>query len=332
MLEAIAEVNREHSRAGAPAAAPARPLSPAARGVLLTLIYYHAFRFPLRQAELRRLWPWAAGDDERFRSALATLSEAGLIQRAAEYVFLGDKEQIAERERGERRARAWAPRVAQRAALIASFPFVRAVALSGTYSKGILGPADDVDFFVVTAAGRVFLCRTLLMLFKKLLLLNSHRFFCVNYLIDERQLSIPDRNLFTATEIAWLRPAVGAAAYAAFAQANPWVRAFLPHWPGASLAGVSEVRRGPLARALESLLGGRSGDRLEARLRGLIARRNERRYAHLGADVRAVALRAEAHASKHHPRHYQGRVLERFERLVVEFEERHGLEPLRDVA
>ena len=84
------------------------------------------------------------------------------------------------------------------------FPFVRGVFLSGSISKGFMSESDDIDYFIITAPGRLWLTRTLLILFKKIFLFNSFRNFCLNYFIDSENLYIPEHNRYTATEIVFL--------------------------------------------------------------------------------------------------------------------------------
>jgi hypothetical protein len=292
--------------------------------VLRTLLYYRIFRFPLRSEELDRLtgFPFARAGEAR--ETLAQLVALGLVGEREGFHFVGDPAQVAERLDGERRAGSALPRALRRSRLIARFPFVRGVALTGTLSKGVFHEGDDVDFFVVTAKDRVWVCRTLLMLFKKVVLLDSHRFFCVNYLVAEDALAVPDRNVFTATEVAWLKPVQGGAAFEAFFRANGWVSSFLPAWCPRGEA-AAQAPAGPFKRLLERLLAGPSGDHLDDRLREAIDRRNRRRYAHLRGGAFEVALRAEKGASKHHPNHFQQKVLGRLAEEVRAFEAEHGV-------
>lgn len=306
-----------------PTAGP-RALPPSAASVLRTLLYYHLFRFPLGTAELHRLADRAL-DASSLTAALDYLQQQGWIGQRGPYWFLGDPDQVDERREGERRAGRMQARARRRARLIARFPFVRAVALSGTLSKGVLAPGDDVDFFVICGPRRVWLCRTLLMAFKKIVLLNSHRLFCVNYLVDERQLAIPDRNAFTATEIAWLRPLVGRDPARAFFAANAWVHDYLPNWQPDGTAAIDAPPGNAVQSLLELWLGGALGDWLDERCRAMIERHNRRRYRHLPESDFAVALRTSPVASKHHPQHYQRRILERFETALLAFEQRHGV-------
>lgn len=308
----------------AKAALPRGEREAARAAVLRTLLYYRIFRFPLREDEVVRLCRRAFSRPGEVREVLADLVARGLADERDGLYFVGDEVQVGERLAAERGAAAALPRALRRSRLIARFPFVRGVALTGTLSKGVFREGDDVDFFVVTAKDRVWVCRTLLMLFKKLVLLDSHRYFCVNYLVAEDALAVPDRNVFTATEVAWLKPVSGGERFEAFFRANPWVSSFLPGWRPPE-AAVPPAPRGPFKRLLERLLAGRAGDRLDDRLRDAISRRNRRRYAHLASGAFEVALRAEKSSSKHHPNHFQERILARHAEEIREFEAARGV-------
>ena len=138
---------------------------------------------------------------------------------------------VERRRQGEATASTLWPTITKQSSLIARFPFVRAVALSGSLSKGTHFAGDDVDFFLITSAKRVWTCRLLLMLYKRIALKGSHDHFCINYLVSESQLAVPDKNLFTATEIAWLVPMNGHALLQRFVNANDWMSAHLPRCP-----------------------------------------------------------------------------------------------------
>lgn len=312
----------EAGAAGAPR--PPDAAGEAGAAVLRALLYYRLFRFPLRAEEVERLSGFPFPGPAEARAVLDALVARGLAGERHGLHFVGDPAQVEERREAERRAAETLPRALRRSRLIARFPFVRGVALTGTLSKGVFHEGDDVDYFVVTAKDRVWVCRTLLMLFKKVVLLDSHRFFCVNYLVAEDALGVPDRNVFTATEVAWLKPVAGGAAFEAFFRANPWVASFLPAWRPPEDA-PPPAPRGVVKRLVERLLAGPAGDRLDDRLREAISRRNRRRYAHLRGSEFDVALRAEKSSSKHHPNHFQQRVLARLAEEVRAFEAEHGV-------
>jgi len=295
------------------------------RAILRCLIYYDLFRFPLRIEELHRFSEVSWTDRDALDTEVQALVDQGLVTRDGPWVHLGDPTLVEERIEAEAKAVRVMPRALRRSRLIARFPFVRGVALSGTISKGIFSRGDDVDFFVITAPGRLWVCRVLLMGFKKVFLLNSRRTFCVNYLVTEDHLEVPDHNLFTATEIAWLMPTINPTLFDHFNETNAWVADFLPQWKAtASPPAVPCQPFGP-ARVIESILSGDRGDGLDDRCHGLVKNHNLRRYGHMEKSEFDLALRTAKGVSKHHPQSLQGRILEQFDRRVQEFEERHAV-------
>ena len=295
----------------------AQDIPAAHEAVLATLVYYRLFNFPLTLQETHRL-SGHRGPQGVTEAALDWLVERGVAGRQDDLVFLGDASQVSERRADEGRAVEAAARIRRRARMIGRFPFVRGVGLSGSASKGIMKPGDDVDFFVITAPGRLWACRALLMLFKKVFLLNSHRLFCVNYLVAEDRLTLPDHNVYTAMEIAWLRPMWGAGWYEAFLAANQWLVEFLPNWRPFE-DPVPAHASGWAKRILERSLSGPAGDRFDDWLRAKIAERNRRRYRHLPPEEFESAFRSESGVSKHHPAHYQRRVTDQYRAAIQEW-------------
>ena len=115
---------------------------------------------------------------------------------------------------------------------IAKFPYVKGVCLSGALSKGFYDDDGDFDFFIITKPNRLWIARTILVLYKKIFLLNSKKYFCVNYFISTDKLEISEQNLFTATEIATLIPLYGTDTFKEFLEAkNPWAAPYFPNKP-----------------------------------------------------------------------------------------------------
>lgn len=294
------------------------------RSVVRTLLYYHIFDYPLTAAEILRFssHPWSGLAE--VEDATGILLQRSLIGFDRGYFFIGGDSHVDERVADEARARAALPQAVKWSRFIGRFPYVRGVAISGTLSKGVMKEGDDLDYLVFTEPDRVWLCRLLLMGFKKVFLLNSHHLFCINYLLAADTLEVPDRDLFTATEIAWLLPTVNPSIYGRFIAANSWIEGCLPNWRRRSGDGVDPLTGGfvkSMTERVADCIGGRRLDDLSHRL---ISGRNRRRYGHL--DVRhEVAMRSEKHASKHHPRGFQERVLRRLDDEITAFERRHGV-------
>jgi hypothetical protein len=144
---------------------------------------------------------------------------------------------------------------------LANLPFVRMLALSGGTAHRNARGKDDIDLFVVAAAGRAYTAYT--MLYLASVLTRRRGIVCPNYLVDEGNLRIAyHHDLFTAHQAVSLVPIAGLETFDRFVAANrAWVRTFYPSYaprpPGATLgAGLAQ-------RVGEKLLGWNLGEQLE---------------------------------------------------------------------
>jgi hypothetical protein len=287
---------------------------PTESAVLQTLAYFAVFSHPLTVEEVFAYCSEETATETEILRSLEKLVEDGSAFQFGDF-FQAQKDAAWVKNRLEynrRAAEVWP--IAQRMALlIGHFPFVRGVFVSGSLSKHCMRPDSDVDFFVVTASGRLWLARTLLILFKKIFLLNSHKYFCINYLVDVDHLEIEEKNLFTATESVTLLPMWGSEFYVAFCQKNAWAWQYYPHSPYRSTADVPAHARGFFKKGLEKVLAGKLGTWLDHKLQRLTVRFWKKKFRHLDNQQFELALKSRRRVSKHHPQHFQEKVLERFE-------------------
>lgn len=277
--------------------------------ILRTLAYFDVFGHPLTVAEISRFRDGGPVATSSLLVALHDLQERGLVEMERDQWGLRDTAVNRDkRNHDERRAAARMPKALRMSRLIARFPFVRAVFISGSMSKGRLAADGDIDFFIITEPGRLWACRTLLVLFKKIFLLNSRRDFCINYFLDTEHMTVEDRNHFTATEVVTLLPLYGNGNTEAFFASNEWAFKTYPHSrPPKSL----EVAIGDtgLKRFGEKVLGGRLGEALDAWSMSLTWRYWRWKFDDLDPSAFDLALRTRTYVSKHHPRNFQARVL-----------------------
>jgi len=293
--------------------------------VLRVLAYFDVFKHPLRPDEIVRFIHNAPHCEARIKGALKELQLHGSVQQSGAYWGLEEVEQrVVERELAEERARARMPKADRMSRLIARFPYVRAVFISGSMSKGCLAEDGDIDFFVVTAPGRLWVARTLLVLYKKLFLLNSRRDFCVNYFLDTEHLTVEDRNHFTATEVVTLIPMYGNGTTEAFFERNAWA---FQLFPGMVVPQSREVLKHPsrLKRFAERTLAGRLGTWLDTWAMQITWHYWKRKFDDLDPKTFDLALRTRTYVSKHHPRNFQARVLDGYERRLTQLGERLGV-------
>lgn len=283
------------------------------RNILDTLLYFDLFRYPLTLPEIVRFLRIRVTDLTVVKQAIDELNGQMLVFDFGGYYSLqNDHQLIVRRKKGNSAALQIQAKAEKMSALIHRFPFVRSVNISGSLSKGYFDETTDIDFFIITAPGRLWLCRTMLALYKKVFLLNSRKYFCINYFISSDSLDIPDRNLFTATEIITLQNMSGAKVYNSFLEANAWTHMYFPN---AKSIEPSE-RRTDLPQwkqRWEGYLGSGIGNWLEQVSRKATNAFWKWKFRKMNRESYDVNLRAGEDVSKHHPQGFQFRVLKAYE-------------------
>jgi len=201
-----------------------------AQSLIKKLIYFDIFSHPLKSDEIINYCAYpnlAMKDGIRI---LNKLKSQNLLNYQDGFYFLGkDSSKVAKRLEENRLADKRLKTAYKYGKLIANFPFVRAVLISGSLSKHVMKPESDIDFFIITKPGKLWACRAFLTFFKKIFLGDSYRNFCLNYFIDTESLEITDKNIFTATEIAFILPVYNYTIYQEFMASNKWYRAAFPN-------------------------------------------------------------------------------------------------------
>jgi len=271
--------------------------------ILNTLAYFDIFRYPLSREELRRFHGQQASQDE-IDEAIGSLTEHNLVFRIDDYYSLqNDRSLAARRKEGNRLAQAQMKTAHKAARILSRFPFVKALAISGSLSKNFADENTDVDFFIITSANRLWLARTLMHLYYKLnFFTGRQRWFCMNYFVDEAGLEIEEKNMFTAVEIATLLPMYGKQDLEGFLYTNNWIKHYCPACtPDTTMA--LQVRKGVLSRLIERMFGGRMGERLDNYLMKVTEKRwlNKMRNHKMNRRGMPLGMVANKHCSKPNP-------------------------------
>lgn len=269
------------------------------RAILRTLAYASLFQSTLTVGQLhRRLMDVRLGLAE-VRVRLAADSLRGRIGVTGGRVHLRGGERWVEVGEGRRR-RSQALVAAHRRVLglMSGFPFVRHVALSGGCAHDN-ATDDDVDVFVIVRRGRAWGVTLALMAIAKLL--GKRRTLCLNYVLADDALSLPEHDLFTAAEIVGLRPLAGGEAHRRFVEANSWVAARFPNF----FDGQPDCLPLPGAGApawIERLLDLGPAPVLERLARRVLERHFRRQWGEDREGVVLTASRLKLHPVDHGPR------------------------------
>ncbi|UTW63429.1 nucleotidyltransferase domain-containing protein [bacterium SCSIO 12741] len=290
--------------------------------IVRSLLYYDIFDYPLTREELKdncKLEP--AQVESQFEATLDRLVEQGLIYPLGEFFSVHNNPALAERRRqGNDRAREYMKIASERSQFIMNFPFVKAVYLSGSISKNFMPEDGDIDYFVITEPKRLWIARTLLIMYKKIFLLNSRKFFCLNYFIDTRNLQIEEKNLFTATELLTLVPMCDSGCYPEFMEANQWARELYPNFPLRQVEHNVGSQKPWWSAGMKWVLSGFLGEWMDGFFMRLTMNRWKQKFGHFNSGDFDVAMKSRSYVSKHHPRNFQKRVMDAFAEKVVEFE------------
>ncbi len=279
--------------------------------ILRLLCYFDVFNHPLSRNELNALI--GPHQEQDMQPVLETLLDEKNIYSSEDYFGIRESisDQVKRRTEKEERAKKYYRKLPRYLRIIKAFPFVRGVGISGSLSKNVMHEDGDIDYFIVTAPGRLWICRTLLVLFKKVFLLNSRKYFCVNYFVDERNLEIADKNIFTAIEVSYLMPVYNTAVFENFNAENSWTKNFINGNSPEFKIDPLEPKKG-LKKVTEFFFYGDWGDRIDLFLMKRTYKRWEKKFKGFDADKFELTMRTNRGVSKHHPRDFQSKVLREY--------------------
>ncbi|MFN8321295.1 MAG: hypothetical protein U0T74_01435 [Chitinophagales bacterium] len=286
---------------------------------LRTLLYFDIFNYPLT---IEEIFCYSASHTlSQVEDGIAYFVQKNWITTLNGKYFLKDRELIVQiREDLNKRAGIFYKKANRYTKLISRFPFVRGVLITGSLSKGCMETNGDIDYLIITQPGRLWLCRTLLTVFKKTVLFNSRKYFCVNYYLTADSLYIPDHNLFTATEITSAKPAYNESLCQHFFSANAWTSRYYPNMQQQNSFTVHEKTETLFKRFLEKVFEGKIGELADEWMMRLFVWHWKNKFK--GEDKKRfdVNFRSRKNVSKHHPHGFQFKVLKNFEEKINHFE------------
>ena len=198
-----------------------------------TVAYVDLFDYPLTAVEIHRYLDGLPGKaTEVAKTLVGSPALAAHLAHKDGYFFLPGRESIvAIRHARKRRAQQLWPSAIRYGRLIAQLPFVRMVAVTGSLAMNNVAEEADIDYFIVTENGRLWLTRALVI---GIVRLAARRgvVLCPNYFVTESALALPERNIYTAREIVQMVPLFGCLVYQQLRQQNCWASQFMPNAAG----------------------------------------------------------------------------------------------------
>ena len=291
---------------------------------LKTILYFSIFNYPLKLDEICNFS--VSKDQNVVQNDLDELLAQNVIIKSDDFYLIDSNlDHIEKRKKGNLMATQALIKAKERSRFIAKFPFVEAVGVSGSLSKGYYDANSDIDFFVITKPNTLWLCRTFLMLYKKIFLFNSRKYFCINYFMSTANLEVEEKNRFTATEIKTLIPFQGKLAFTEFYKKNEWVSevfgAFTPN-----LDATENLSKTRTVQIMERLLTSKLGRLIDANFKNITVTFWKLKFKQMTHDDFSIALKSTKHISKHHPLNFQKKVISSLNEKYAEIKKNHNIE------
>ncbi|WP_413667422.1 hypothetical protein ACEN9X_23395 [Mucilaginibacter sp. Mucisp86] len=296
--------------------------------ILATLAYFDMWDYPLTYGEIF-LFLENKYRQYDFTEALDQLVANKLVFHFDRFYSLKNDYMIAvKRNKGNKKAAELINKAKEVGAFLIKFPYVRGIGISGSLSKNCADDNSDIDFFIITERNRLWIARTLMHMFKKLtFLVGKQHNYCMNYYIDEVQLQIVEKNIYTAIEVATIIPLEGDVTFENFYKANAWMHDFLPN-KCMRLATALPLKKPWYKAFAERLFNNPFGNWLDNTLMQITSgrwnKKTEMKKLNMRGNVMSMA--ASKHFAKPSPENFQKKLIERYRvkvsMLLQEFEDR----------
>ncbi|MBC7696508.1 MAG: nucleotidyltransferase domain-containing protein [Burkholderiales bacterium] len=293
------------------------------KDVLKTLLYFDVFNYPLKFNEVFYNMPVRISKED-LSDNLQCLIEEGFIKEEKSFYLLSSSsvDIIDRRLKGNAEASETMHKAYYFSKKIASFPFISGVCISGSLSKNYYDEHSDIDYFVITKANRLWICRMVFILYYKTLSKKEKNNYCLNYFISEADLLIPDKNDFVATELAYLLPTVNYSMYKRVLKENSWYKKKFLNKGELPDLNCIEPPNPWYKKAIEFMFYGKFGDRVDDQLLYITLKHWQRKYPELSQEDFELQFRSRKNVCKYHSKGHQNKVLLLWEEKIKLFEKK----------
>jgi hypothetical protein len=259
------------------------------KDVLRTIAYFDVFNYPLTREQVYNFLPRNSVTKNDISIVLTEMVERKVISHYNDFYSLHRTDRNIDIERSENETRAqrlkkYAKFITR---LLKRFPFVRGVFITGSLSKNLAAEDSDIDFMIITAPNRLWICKTVLTLFRKIILLGNRKYFCTNYYISEKQYQHQNRNQYSAIEIITTKVGWNTDAFKKYVNANAWTKDYLPnHGVEIEQSFVVNEKGSWFQKTLESILSFLPLKQIDSVLMMYFHRHWKKRYMNLSKEKR----------------------------------------------
>lgn len=207
------------------------------RAILQTLSYHDIFSFPLTRNETHLYLIDKLVSKSQVDIALNKLVNQKLIFKIDKYYFLKGRQNLVklriERLNHSKKKILLAAKYAN---ILKNIPTIKYIGVSGALAMNNSKRDDDIDLFIISSKGNLWTTRLVSSLFmhpyrRRVNSKITKDKVCLNMFLDTTALSISEKNLYIAHEVAQLRTIWDREkTYELYIQKNSWIRKYLPNW------------------------------------------------------------------------------------------------------
>ena len=252
-------------------------MPPLSKKIILTLMYYDIFDYPMTAFEI---WKYLLSDNPECFSkkddskevlgkgylkisdileALGNEKLSGLIFEKKGFYFLRGREIIVEERLKRNKIAEEKYKIAKKAVFWLRFiPFVRMVLVTGRLAMKNTEKESDVDLLVVIRKNHIFTGRILVTGLVHLLGIRRHGEnisdrVCLNYFVTDQSLEIGDKNIFSSSEYYFSQPIFGGEVFKKFRAVNSWIESFKENYFSDELEGLKITSDGFFSQRTRTL-------------------------------------------------------------------------------
>ena len=301
--------------------------------ILKVLVYFDIFRYPLTRKEIESFLDKSYSRDELDDSFHDLVTSGRIFQLYEFFCLQNDMSLVEIRRKGNIQANILVDKAKQIARLLYKFPYVRAIGLSGSVSKNFADENSDIDYFLITEANRLWIARTLLLIFRKNPFLRDRdKYYCMNYFVDEEDLVIKEKNIYTATELFTLLPLAGHACLKRFFEKNSWSYSYFPNRALPIVNEEINFKEPWFKKLAELFFNNKFGNWLDNYLFKLTTARWQKKEVEkkLNARGERMGLKTNKHFSKPNPIFFHNAFIENYKQRIKEVEEKQVMSYIPD--
>jgi len=206
------------------------------QSILATLAYHDIFDYPLTEQETYSYLIVKTSYPVFGKSLRLLIKEKRVFQKDGHLYLQGRGQIVGVRESRKKTSSQKLKRAAYYAKILRFIPTIKLLAISGALSMENADANDDIDLVIVTSKGSLWTTRLLANLIlwpyrRKAGESHTKDKACLNLFLEEASLKIGTQNLYTAHELAQVKPIwQRGKTYQRLIKANSWVKNYLPNW------------------------------------------------------------------------------------------------------